>query len=395
MPFRFLAAVSSLVLAGAAGAQTFSADRIRSDVSFLADDLLEGRGTGTRGYDLAARYVASRYEGLGLKPGGDKGWYQGISFATASWTRRGRSAVTMAAGDLRPATMPLSARRLPPPTSMLAKRPSSSAMAWRARNSGSTIIAGSTSRAKLSFICRGTPEGLPSEIASTLNEKKSELAVSKGAVGALPIATPRILEIFPWPKILANTTLPRMRYVHPDGHVQDPTAALRSARSSTRPRPRNCSRAPPRRQAGGGVRRQEGAAEWVCAETAGPDRAVQQGRSRSKRQCAGTARRLGSDAQERSRDAERPPRPSRHHPGRKGDAIANGAMDNAAGVATMLEAARAFVDSGERPKRSYAVRRPDRRGKGPARIGISVQISGPGGNQAGRQRQSRRTADDL
>jgi Zn-dependent M28 family amino/carboxypeptidase len=34
------------------------------------------------------------------------------------------------------------------------------------------------------------------------------------------------------------------------------------------------------------------------------------------------------------------------------DKIANGAMDNAAGVATMLEAARAFVDSGRRPKRS-------------------------------------------
>jgi Zn-dependent M28 family amino/carboxypeptidase len=39
-------------------------------------------------------------------------------------------------------------------------------------------------------------------------------------------------------------------------------------------------------------------------------------------------------------------------PGRTGDSIANGAMDNAAGVATMLEAARAFVDSGKRPKRS-------------------------------------------
>jgi Zn-dependent M28 family amino/carboxypeptidase len=39
-------------------------------------------------------------------------------------------------------------------------------------------------------------------------------------------------------------------------------------------------------------------------------------------------------------------------PGKNGDTIANGAMDNAAGIATMLEAARAFVESGVRPMRS-------------------------------------------
>jgi Zn-dependent M28 family amino/carboxypeptidase len=39
-------------------------------------------------------------------------------------------------------------------------------------------------------------------------------------------------------------------------------------------------------------------------------------------------------------------------PPKDGDSIMNGAMDNAAGIATMLEAARAFVESGARPKRS-------------------------------------------
>ena len=37
-----------------------AADRIRADVTFLADDMFEGRGTGTEGYELAARFVASR-----------------------------------------------------------------------------------------------------------------------------------------------------------------------------------------------------------------------------------------------------------------------------------------------------------------------------------------------
>ncbi len=39
---------------------------IRAHMTFLADDLLEGRGIGTRGYDLAARYVSSQFEAAGL-----------------------------------------------------------------------------------------------------------------------------------------------------------------------------------------------------------------------------------------------------------------------------------------------------------------------------------------
>ena len=46
---------------------------LEAHVRFLADDLLEGRGTGTRGYELAARYVESRLRALGLAPGGDHG----------------------------------------------------------------------------------------------------------------------------------------------------------------------------------------------------------------------------------------------------------------------------------------------------------------------------------
>jgi hypothetical protein len=39
---------------------------IRAHMRFLADDLLEGRATATRGYDIAAKYVAARFEALGL-----------------------------------------------------------------------------------------------------------------------------------------------------------------------------------------------------------------------------------------------------------------------------------------------------------------------------------------
>lgn len=48
---------------------------IEAHVRFLADDLLEGREAGTRGYDLAASYVANRFRELGLKPASDAGTY--------------------------------------------------------------------------------------------------------------------------------------------------------------------------------------------------------------------------------------------------------------------------------------------------------------------------------
>src|SRR5262245_50017720 len=49
--------------------------QVRAHVEFLADDLMEGREAGTRGYDLAANYVASVLKSAGLKPAADDGTY--------------------------------------------------------------------------------------------------------------------------------------------------------------------------------------------------------------------------------------------------------------------------------------------------------------------------------
>ncbi len=50
-------------------------ERIRAHVKFLASDLLEGRGTGQRGGDIAAQYIATEFSLYGLKPAGDDGSY--------------------------------------------------------------------------------------------------------------------------------------------------------------------------------------------------------------------------------------------------------------------------------------------------------------------------------
>ena len=41
---------------------------IRANMGFLADDLLEGRGVGSRGHEIAARFIAAQFEAEGLEP---------------------------------------------------------------------------------------------------------------------------------------------------------------------------------------------------------------------------------------------------------------------------------------------------------------------------------------
>jgi Zn-dependent M28 family amino/carboxypeptidase len=52
-----------------------SGERMRAHVKYLASDLLEGRGVGSRGGDLASEYIASQFATAGAKPAGDNGTF--------------------------------------------------------------------------------------------------------------------------------------------------------------------------------------------------------------------------------------------------------------------------------------------------------------------------------
>ena len=59
----------------AAAAASIDPEKLRAHVRFLSHDLLEGRGTGQRGGDIAAQYIATQFALYGLKPAGDGGSY--------------------------------------------------------------------------------------------------------------------------------------------------------------------------------------------------------------------------------------------------------------------------------------------------------------------------------
>lgn len=54
-------------------------DKLKLDVTYLADDKLEGREIGTKGEQLAAEYIAKRFKELGLEPKGTDGYFQTFS----------------------------------------------------------------------------------------------------------------------------------------------------------------------------------------------------------------------------------------------------------------------------------------------------------------------------
>src|ERR1700689_3877190 len=63
--------------------KTIRPDEIRAHIRFLADSLLQGRAPGTVGYDIAAKYVATELEGMGLRPGVSGSWFQPVPLEKA------------------------------------------------------------------------------------------------------------------------------------------------------------------------------------------------------------------------------------------------------------------------------------------------------------------------
>jgi Zn-dependent M28 family amino/carboxypeptidase len=55
--------------------ESITPEHIRWHVRYLSHDLLEGRGTGQRGGEIAAEYIATQFAEYGLKPAGDHGTY--------------------------------------------------------------------------------------------------------------------------------------------------------------------------------------------------------------------------------------------------------------------------------------------------------------------------------
>ncbi|WP_339894662.1 M20/M25/M40 family metallo-hydrolase [uncultured Algibacter sp.] len=77
---KYLIALLFLVFLNSCKKETVKSVTIKADVTFLSDDALEGRQTGTKGEKAAAEYIAKRLENLGLEGKGTNEYFQVFSF---------------------------------------------------------------------------------------------------------------------------------------------------------------------------------------------------------------------------------------------------------------------------------------------------------------------------
>jgi hypothetical protein len=353
-------AALGLLLAAPASAQPdplFSADRFRAHVAFLADDALEGRDTGSRGEAAAAAYVASQFIGLGLRPGGDNGgWYQQVRFRSTSLTG-GALTISGPAGTRRWANG--SDVILFP--SFTAEQSDVAAAAvfvgfgLDAPAQGLDDYAGLDVRGKIVVLLAGMPTGLPSELAAFLGDQKAAMAVRRGAVGVIQIYTDRYAAMVPWDLAVPFGAQPATTWLDPAGTPSVAAAADVSAFLND----------PAAASLFGGAPRSYAQVRAEAARAGARPRGFPLiARVRMQRTSAWTAttsRQVigllpGTDPA--LRDEHVVLMGHLDHLGVRADAasgadnIYNGALDNAAGIATMLEAARAFAESGARPRRS-------------------------------------------
>ena len=71
-------------------------------IQFLADDKLEGRNTGSEGYRKAVTYVAGEFERFGLKPAGTSGYQQPVKFETHQLVEDESSIALVHEGEVQP-----------------------------------------------------------------------------------------------------------------------------------------------------------------------------------------------------------------------------------------------------------------------------------------------------
>ncbi|KQW51983.1 MULTISPECIES: M28 family metallopeptidase [unclassified Roseateles] len=331
--------------------------RLQAHLHFLADPLLEGRETGTRGYDLAAAYVASQFAQLGLKPMGDAG-----SYALPVPLRTSRLAATAPSLDLcrgetceRLAWLDEFSTR--PDLSVLhsdVKAPLVFAgYGITAPRFGLDDYAGLDVKGRIAVVLSGRPPQMPSTEGAHFGNgrTKAELAARHGAVGVITLATPRSEIVAPFHLNRQFADNVAMDWQTPDGRGGSDIPGLRAAATVS-------VQAAPKLLAALG---RDYATLVSDAEAGRPlprgdlglvARLVRHsvhGQARSHNIAGlieGRHPRLKDEVVVLSAHLD--------HLGKKGDTIYPGAMDNALGIATLLEVFR-LLAHGAAPDRSVLV----------------------------------------
>ena len=339
-----IVALATVTVVISAAEPEFSADRIRAHVTFLADDLLEGREAGTRGHEIAAGYVASQFALLGVKPGGQNGGYFfKVDLLESSLTGPAPAlTVTTSRG-----TQTLKHRG-----NAFVKGP----IAGAAVNVSAPLVFAGFGM-KDAAVGYDDYKGIDSEVGAHLQSEQARVAAEHGAVGMISVMTRVSARAFPWQQVLDLVRDESTTWVRRDGTPFDPSYGLKAS-----------------------VVIEPTLADSLFIGAQKPltqilDEGDQTGgrpqgfelNATARITVATKVRRFSSPNVVGLVEGSDPKLKNEYvvlmghadHIGVKkegtGDRINNGALDNAAGTATLIEVARALTMAPDRPRRSVLI----------------------------------------
>lgn len=212
--------------------------QIRAHTTFLADDLLEGRAAGTRGHALAMAYVAAQFARLGYESAGLDGYLQPLRLRESRLDRDAGRLVLRRDGVertlaninetiVRPAAGE-SAGEITAAAVFVGFGISAPEFGYDDFGTGVDV------RGKVAVILAGAPNKLPSTARAHYSRNKSAELVARGAVGVISLETPAEERRTPWAIQVSRGRFPTMRLINPDGSLLEAFPELRASASVSR-----------------------------------------------------------------------------------------------------------------------------------------------------------------
>jgi Zn-dependent M28 family amino/carboxypeptidase len=328
------------------------AKRWWAHVQYLADDKLEGRNTGSEGYRKAAEYVAAKFKEYGLHPAGVQGYFQPVKFDVQR-VIAAQSKLSLKSGATE---MPvqlgrdaLLGSRLPQPKTIETPLVF---VGYGLHNAGTyDDFTGLDVRGKVIVYINGGPANIAGALKASARAPQEFVGFieAKGALGTITIPNPKSVDI-PWPRMALAASQAGMRLADPA--LQDSHGPLFSATWN----PEHADDL----LAGSG----HSLKELLSLADAGkpmphfPLKVALKAAVSTKNEQVESPNIVGvlpgSDPKLKSEYVVYSAHLDHVGVGEpiNGDKIYNGAMDNASGIASMLEVAEALRESHAKPKRS-------------------------------------------
>lgn len=215
--------------------QTVSINNVKSHLHFLANDLLEWRGTGKRGHDIAALYAAGEFAKYGLKKGGNNNsYYQNISF------RESAPVLTSPKLSFEGAQGSFSLSSPAQFVTFADIVSSDSTASAPLVFAGYGIVSSEYDiddyanidvQGKIVVMLPGAPKYLPSEEGAHLSSRtlKREAATDRGAIGVLFVFTPDFAEVVTYQQVSSYRTSSTLAWLNDAGEPGNTNLALKGS----------------------------------------------------------------------------------------------------------------------------------------------------------------------